>query len=287
MPTVYMSNHHGQNLRQGVWTSSTKERPSLASEGRARFDGCDQQMYNTVEDTSHHTLSGLYNEPHSTLPPYTIVDMERSRMGSPQRTFLIGARLLFGLLGLTAIVTQLTIQIQKGFSLVNFFSYFTNLSNVFAAIVLLIGAFYLIQHREPTATGDIIRGAAVVCMAIVGIVFSILLRNEDLGSLLPWVNTVLHYIMPVVVVLDWLYQPPKTKLTISQIGYWLIFPFLYLVYSVIRGAIVGFYAYPFFNPNKVGGYGGVALYCLAILIGFIIVSWLVMLVGNALKRRVP
>ncbi len=206
-------------------------------------------------------------------------------MGVTQRTFLIGARLFFGLLTLAAIGTQLTIHVQHGFSLVNFFSYFTNLSNIFAAVVLILGAFYLTQHREPTATDDIIRGAAVVSMALVGIVFSTLLRDEDLGSLLPWVNIVLHYIMPIVVVLDWLYQPPKTKLVVTQTWFWLIFPFLYLVYSVIRGSIVGFYAYPFFNPAKVGGYG-VALYCLGIMVVFFILSWLLMLLGNTLKRHI-
>jgi hypothetical protein len=169
------------------------------------------------------------------------------------------------------------------FNLVNFFSYFTNLSNIFAAIVLIIGALYLIQRRKPTATDDIIRGTAVAAMALVGIVFSILLRNEDLGSLLPWVNTVVHYIMPVVMVLDWLYQPPKTRLAVKQIAFWLIFPFLYLAYSMIRGSIVGWYAYPFINPTKVGGYGVVALYCLAILAAFLLLSWLLMLLGNRLR----
>ncbi|MFL5625845.1 MAG: hypothetical protein ACJ788_09675 [Ktedonobacteraceae bacterium] len=98
---------------------------------------------------------------------------------------LIGARLFFGLLTLTAIGIQLTIHVQHGFNVINFFSYFTNLSNIFAAIVLILGALYLFQHREPTATDDIIRGTAVVCMALVGIVYGILLRDEDLGSLCP------------------------------------------------------------------------------------------------------
>ena len=206
-------------------------------------------------------------------------------MGATQRTVLFIARLFFGLLTLAAIVTQLTIQIQSGFNVVNFFSYFTNLSNIIAAVVLLIGAFFLFQRREPTVTYDLIRGAATVYMAIVGIVFSILLRNEDLGALLPWVNTVLHYIMPIVVVLDWLYLPPSTKLIASQSWVWLIFPILYLAYSLIRGAIVGFYAYPFLNPAKVSGYGGVALYCLAIMVAFLLVSWLIMLLGNRLQRN--
>lgn len=198
--------------------------------------------------------------------------------------FFLIARLFFGLLGLAATGTQLGIQIQSGFSLVNFFSYFTNLSNSIAFVVLLFGAFFLFQRHEPTPTFDLIRGASVVYMAIVGIVFSVLLRNEDLGILLPWVNIVLHYIMPIVVVLDWLYAPPKIHLYASQTWVWLIFPLLYVIYSLIRGALVGFYAYLFFNPARVGGYGGVALYCVAILIAFLIVSWLVMLIGNRLRQ---
>lgn len=206
-------------------------------------------------------------------------------MSTTQRTVLIVARLFFGLLTLTAIIVQLVIHIQLGFDVVNYFSYFTNLSNILALIVLLLGAFYLIQHRETSVGFDLIRGAAVVSMTIVGIVFSILLRDEDLGFLLPWVNTIVHYIMPVVIVLDWLYDPPKTRLAIRQIWVWLIFPLIYVIYSTIRGPLTGFYAYPFFNPAKVGGYGGVALYCFAILVAFLIVSWLVMLVGNALSSR--
>ena len=141
-----------------------------------------------------------------------------------QRKFLITARLFFGLLTLVAIGVELVIDIQGGHSLVNFFSFFTDLSNIFAAIVLIIGAIHLIKHRQPTVAEDIIRGSSVAYMALVGIVFGVLLRDVDLGDLLPWVNTVTHYIMPIVVVLDWLYQPPKSKLSPKQLWLWLIFP---------------------------------------------------------------
>ena len=202
-----------------------------------------------------------------------------------KRTVLIGARLFFGLLALVAIGRQLAIQIASGASLVNFFSYFTNLSNIFAAVVLLLGALSLITQREPTVSADIMRGTAVVCMALVGLVFSVLLRNEDLGHLSPWVNIVLHYIMPVVVVAEWLYQPPTTRLVVTQVWLWLIVPALYLAYSLIRGAVVGFYAYPFFNPAKSGGYAGVALYCIAILLAFVLCCWLLMTGGNKRQRH--
>lgn len=206
-------------------------------------------------------------------------------MSATQRIVLICGRLFFGLLTLAAIITQLTIHIQNGFELVNFFSYFTNLSNILAALVFIVGALLLIQRRESSAAFDNIRGTAAVCMAVVGIVFSILLRNEDLGTLLPWVNFVLHYVMPVIVVLDWLYQPPATTLVVRQVGFWLIFPLAYLVYTLIRGSIVGFYPYPFLNPAKVGGYGGVALYCLGILVLFFILCWLLLFLANILQRN--
>jgi hypothetical protein len=192
-------------------------------------------------------------------------------------------RLFFGLLTLFALGRQLLIQLQEGHSLVNFFSYFTNLSNLLAAVVFLTGAFQLFSRRTSSASFDIVRGTAVVCMAVVGIVFSVLLRDEDLGSLLPWVNSVVHYVMPVAVVADWFFQPPATRLSMRHVGYWLIFPLLYLVYSIVRGALAGFYAYPFFDPASSGGYGGVALYCAAILLLFLLLSWLAVASANRLR----
>jgi hypothetical protein len=170
---------------------------------------------------------------------------------------------------------------------VNFFSYFTNLSNIFAALVFLLGALALLRRRErplPVAN-DLVRGAAAAAMAIVGIVYGILLRNEDLGTLLPWVNVVVHYIMPVAVVADWLYAPPTSRISLRQMGYWLIYPLLFLIYTLVRGAIVDWYPYPFLNPARVGGYGGVTLYAIAIFAAFLIVGWLLVALGNAQKRK--
>jgi FAR-17a/AIG1-like protein len=181
-----------------------------------------------------------------------------------------------------------------------------DLSNIFAALVLLVGAGYLLTRREPTARDDVIRGSAVASIAIVGIVFSVFLRDANLGSLVPWVNIVLHYVMPVVMVADWLTLPPKTRLTPRQIVLLLIYPAVYLAYILIRGRIVGLYPYPFLNPNKVAlyggtggyggvalfnvaipaGYGGVALFCVALLVMSIVVSGLLIVLGNRVRRKV-
>ncbi len=191
-----------------------------------------------------------------------------------------GLRLLFGLLASVAIGQQLVIHLQMGFNAVNFFSYFTNLSNLFAAGVLLVCA--LRPAAAQTGRYDRLRAVSAVNMAVVGIVFAALLRNVDLGALLPWVNFVLHYLMPCVVVLDWLLQPPSTKLGTRQLVLIQVFPLLYLVYVLVRGSSTGWYPYPFLNPANVGGYGGVAVYAVGIAVTFLVAGWTLLALGNKL-----
>ncbi|HEV8192807.1 MAG TPA: hypothetical protein VGP82_15185 [Ktedonobacterales bacterium] len=60
------------------------------------------------------------------------------------RGFQIGARLFFAALTLAAVVTQSVVHIQHKVDVANFFGYFTNLSNIFASIVFIIDAIYLL-----------------------------------------------------------------------------------------------------------------------------------------------
>jgi hypothetical protein len=193
------------------------------------------------------------------------------------------ARLIVGALTVAAIGRQLAIHVGAGYSVVNFFSYFTNLANLFAAGVLLRGAALSWAGRQPSPTDERLRGMAVVYMTVVGVVFSILLRNVDLGSLRPWINVLLHYVMPVVVVADWLLRPGGALASARD---WLLVPagpLLYVVYVLGRGAIVGWYPYPFLDP-RLGGYGSVAMHVVAIVALFLLTQWAVGK-GTRLRRH--
>jgi hypothetical protein len=139
-----------------------------------------------------------------------------------KRTVLIGGRLFFGLLTLVAVGTQLTVHLGMGYDVWNFFSYFTNLSNIFAAVVLLISGYRVLIRKRPSEIDDVTRGTATIAMAVVGLVFGALLAGEDLGSLLPWVNFVVHYLIPVLIVVEWLFQTPLATLTTRHIWSWLL-----------------------------------------------------------------
>jgi hypothetical protein len=196
-----------------------------------------------------------------------------------RRLVLAIARAFFALVALAAIVVQLADLSGRGvLNPVSYFSYFTIDSNLIAATVLLIGAAR--WRAEPSPTFDLVRGAAVVYMSVTGIVFTLLLSNTDVDTAIPWVNTVVHELMPIVIVADWLLEPPRARLTIRQGLLWLIFPVGWIAYTMIRGGLVGLYPYPFLDPAN-GGYATVALYCVGILGLMAIVCSLTVVLGNA------
>lgn len=157
-------------------------------------------------------------------------------------------RLFFGLLGLSAVITEIIILVNEGvFNPLNFFSFFTIQSNIAAALLLL----YLATARNVSQTVQAIRGAISLYMLMTGVIFALLLSGLADARLtaLPWDNTVLHYIMPIVVTLDWAIHPPKKKLAPKAVWAWTIFPIVYVIYTLLRGSAVGWYPYPFLNPQ--------------------------------------
>jgi hypothetical protein len=165
---------------------------------------------------------------------------------------------------------------QGGWDSANYFSYFTNLSNLFAAGVLLAGA--LRGDRPRSATFELLRGAAVMYMLTTGIVYAVVLSGQSVS--IPWVNTIVHQVMPVVVALDWMIDPPRMRLPIRKTLLWLSFPVLYIAYTLIRGAIVDWYPYFFVDPNRAGGYLAVEGACLTIGMGMIGLIGLITWAGN-------
>jgi hypothetical protein len=169
-------------------------------------------------------------------------------------------RLPLALLILVAVTSQFAWGLQQPhFNPVNFFAYFTILSNLFAVVVLLSAVV-----SPPSHELDVARGAAVVAVTIVWVVFSFLLSNLD-ASLLPWVNIVIHYVVPPVMLLDWLLDPPPVQLSLADMLAWLLFPFAYLIFTLLRGSYIRWYPYWFLTP-KVVGYEGILGYSAGIFV---------------------
>ncbi len=80
---------------------------------------------------------------------------------------------------------------------------------------------------------------------------------------------------------------PATALTWRKaLPSWLVPQSAYLIYSTIRGPIVDWYPYPFFNPDEVGGYGGVAAYAVGIAALAALGTWVIVLTGQRVRIAV-
>ena len=197
-----------------------------------------------------------------------------------RRTLINAYRLGFAVLTIVAITAQAYDLYARGvFVAQNFFSYFTIQSNLIAIAVFLVGVAW--WRTAPTPVWELVRGAAVVYMTVTLVVFAFLLSNTNVDTALPWVNTVVHQIMPIAVIADWLIDPPRDRIPFTTSLRWLTFPLVWTAYTLVRGAIVGWYPYPFLDPAN-GGYASVAVYIVAILAFGVALCAVVAWVGNRL-----
>lgn len=177
------------------------------------------------------------------------------------------AIILISLTAWFAVILQFVI--NKG-TTTNFFSYFTILSNILVAIVSTILLFPSTSKLGKFAHSASTQTAVTLYIFIVGLVYNLVLRGI-------WVpkgyqllaDNLLHVATPLLFVFYWGFFIPKENLKWRDGLVWLIFPALYLLYSLIRGSIVHWYPYPFLDLDRLST-GEVA-----INVGMMILAFLV------------
>ena len=155
----------------------------------------------------------------------------------------------------------------------NFFGFFTMQSNIITAVVLFLAAFATFRGRAQTPGLVLARACATTYISIVGIVYNTLLVGLEGGISLGWANWVLHVLFPIYAALDWILFGDRTPLAWKRLPVVLVYPLVWIVVVLIRGATDGWVPYPFLDPAT--GYGSVALYSVVILIAAIVVATLV------------
>ncbi|SDQ69658.1 hypothetical protein SAMN02800687_2442 [Curtobacterium sp. UNCCL20] len=164
----------------------------------------------------------------------------------------------------------------------NFFGYFTIQSNIMIALALAATLVASVQRKRGAVGLSVFRGASTVYIATTGIVYNTLLVSVDVQTSVQWSNDVLHKIMPVYAVLDWLLFSDRARLLFRHIWWFLLYPAVWLVVILIRGATDGWVPYPFLDPDL--GYGVVALYCLGVAVFIALMG--VLVVGMSRLRIV-
>jgi len=193
--------------------------------------------------------------------------------------------------GWFALVTQLYINITaKAGSLAEtitrFFSYFTILTNLLVAI-----ACTALLLKPGSKWGRFFSGqqaftAITVYIVIVGLIYNTILRfTWDPQGMQRVVDEMLHSVIPVLVLLYWLIFVRKNELQWKHIFPWQVFPFAYIIFVLVRGAVSGFYPYPFINAYSLG-INKVVANSVGIALLFIIASIFFVGLGKFLNNKI-
>jgi len=165
----------------------------------------------------------------------------------------------------------------------NVFAYFTIQSN------LLLGGTALVLALQPGRRGGVLfntlRLNGVLCIAVTGIVaHAVLAGLVDLHGWAAVADFLVHTAAPIVGVLGWLLFGPRGLTSWRVVGWSIVFPLLWLVFTLVRGAFVGFYPYPFVNVDE-HGYGRVLLNCLLVAVLFLALAAGATTLDRRLRRK--
>lgn len=191
------------------------------------------------------------------------------------------ARALLALLILAALLSN-AVQAARDGLLAQNVSYFTNQSNLFFVVLLLVGP--ALGARRPPWFDDV-RGAVAFYLVMTGIIYALLVAplDELLRWDIGWTGIVLHRLAPVLALADWLLTPRRRSPSARRILWWQLFPVVFLTLTWGRGGVTGWYPYGFLDPTLTS-WGQVLITTAVVLVAFFAVATAVHLLGGRPAR---
>lgn len=186
-------------------------------------------------------------------------------------------RLGFGILALYAVYAANHLDDDLGW-----LRFFTNQSGILSGVTLVLGAL-VFARRMPLAGWDTIRGTAVMSSIVTGVVYGLLVSSfyNPFNGDHTWHSSVLHQLIPLVMLLDVLIVPISRRVPGWSLLVWTVYPLAYLLWALWHGDQTGWYPYDFLDPGEYdNGLRGVLSTCAVIMVGFFIVAAIIWAIGR-------
>jgi hypothetical protein len=185
---------------------------------------------------------------------------------------------------LSSVVWQVTDRMANNlFRPAEYFAYFSIQGTIIAGLMLGYTGWLSWRGLAETKRVTIARASATTYAIVIAVVYNALLRGSagdirDAGYNWPVVpNEIMHVWAAVLILVDWLLIASYSKLRLRASLWVAVFPLAWLIFSVSRGMIDGWWAYWFLNPNEPAGIPGMLQYVggitvLMIGLGFILIG---------------
>ena len=163
-----------------------------------------------------------------------------------------------GALAAAALVLQYVLIVRNksaalggaGWATLEYFSYFTILSNL---IVLVVATSVARGKPHSWWAGASARGAAALYIGVTGCIYALVLSGLWAPTGLQWLADVaLHYVVPLAYLGWWLLVAPHGRLVAIDALRWLAFPLAYVGWVFVRGSWLHAWPYPFMDVDALG-----------------------------------
>ncbi|MDF2515151.1 MAG: hypothetical protein K0R59_447 [Sphingobacterium sp.] len=171
-----------------------------------------------------------------------------------QRSFAVFISLLcWTAIGAQFLISYSNSTIAVGELVVRFFSYFTILTNLMVAICCTCIVLFPNKAIGDFFTKPTTITAVTLYILIVGLIYNVVLRFlwQPTG-IERVVDEMLHSVVPILFLIYWWRMIDKRIIHWRSIFNWLIYPFIYLLYTLWHGVLSGFYPYPFVDVSVLG-----------------------------------
>ncbi|MGD9588635.1 MAG: Pr6Pr family membrane protein [Pyrinomonadaceae bacterium] len=200
--------------------------------------------------------------------------------------------------GVIAVIGWLSLILQFGLAMTNpvepepgaverfirFFSYFTVLTNIIVALTTTAIAFVPDSKIGRFTARATVQTAVAVYISIVGLVYSLFLRSVwDPTGWQAAADHALHDVVPLAYVIYWIIFAPKSGLGWSEPLKWLVYPLVYIAYSLTRGAFAMWYPYWFVDVTQLG-YPQALTNTGSVLLAFALVGFVYVMIAKLFSR---
>jgi hypothetical protein len=153
-----------------------------------------------------------------------------------------------------------------------FLGYFTVLTNILVCLALLLPAIARASVPGRFFASPFAVAGIAANIAFVAVSYHFLLRNvwNPRGAQL-LADVLLHYVIPALFIVYWFVYFRTGSLRWVSALLWSIYPTVYFVYVLVRGAFVGTYPYGFIDAGAIG-YHRTTINAFGLLFGFIVLG---------------
>jgi hypothetical protein len=176
---------------------------------------------------------------------------------------------------------------------------FTNVSNLFAWAYFLLAVVWLVRNREDDATtfAPVAKYTATISLLVTMLIAHFMLFDAMFkdGQLVLHL-VALHYVVPIMTLLDWVLFDEKGKMPVWGPFAWMSLVVGYLAVVMIGAGPLGLYLgggttgdvtrypYTFLDPG-IAGVGGVAAFCGVMLVAFVVLGYVLFGIDRLLGRK--